>query len=47
MLLSRSMSESNEVVEDLEWSGNGEVLIVNLMKRYISILSFKKSCFGR
>lgn len=47
LLISNSRTESQEVIEELEWSSNGEILFVNMMKPYLNVLNFKKTCFGR
>lgn len=47
LLLSNSDTNSNEVVEELEWSSTGDALFVNMMKRFINVLTFKKACFGK
>lgn len=41
-------SESNyrEVVENLAWTQDGKVLLVNVMKRYINLVRFGDKAFG-
>lgn len=46
MFLSNSEG-GEEVVEDLEWDREGKCLVVNLMKRYVMVLSIEKEGFGR
>jgi hypothetical protein len=35
------------VVEELEWNQTGDVLFVNMMKRYINVVRVDKTCFGK
>jgi hypothetical protein len=37
-----------EVVEDLEWDEKGDILLVNMMKKYVHIIKFmsKTKNFG-
>ena len=46
-MLANSNSDYHEIVDDLEWQSNGCTLVVNVMKRYINVLTFEKNSFGR
>lgn len=47
LILLNSSPDYHEVVEELEWNQAGDTLLVNSMKRYISIYTFSKDKFGR
>lgn len=42
------MENSMEVVEDMEWDEKGDILMVNMMKKYMHIIKFinKANNFG-
>lgn len=46
VLVVNSEGGYHEVVEGLEWTQQGDALIVNVMKRYINILRFGQNAFG-
>ena len=47
LLISNSLEISLEVIEDLEWTKEGDVLLVNCLKGYVTVYKFQKSNFGK
>ena len=46
-MLANSNNDYHEIVDELEWQKDGCGLIVNVMKRYVNVMTFDKNSFGR